>query len=367
MCFQPYTDSAKLCLNITTFKAKRTSPSLAFRGPMLLEVFAKKGTYTPDKIELEYEPKELSRWSDGVMQGLVKLRFVSDKTDFIERVFTADIELEDHTPVVYPTENLKTFTSTMKRSDIPAWRAKCRGFQMATENIDVECQWGMPKEHRKTVNQTEKSLQREYFVKFVSDRWILPTQTVHNMTLLWADVPEWLRTVGQTYKTWAPMVKKMIVWNMTPWDLMVEPKQSWIENSYTVCLKTKSNDTMDLIFVMPYQEITITNMTSPVHTQFLKRPLPTIVNSIIRPNITIIPPPKTCHMHSSKVMTFDNVTVNYTMPSTCPHILVKDCSSDERFTVLVQNITLREEADTVKSGLKSIVYVDKHKFEFVTD
>ena len=65
-------------------------------------------------------------------------------------------------------------------------------------------------------------------------------------------------------------------------------------------------------------------------------------------------------------MTFDNITVNYTLPGTCPHVLVRDCSTDERFTVLVQNVTLREESNTVKTGLKSIVYVSKRKFELLT-
>ena len=64
--------------------------------------------------------------------------------------------------------------------------------------------------------------------------------------------------------------------------------------------------------------------------------------------------------------TFDNVTYNYTMPGSCPHIVARDCSSDESFTVLLQNVTLREERDTVKTGLKSIVYVSKTKFELET-
>ena len=48
---------------------------------------------------------------------------------------------------------------------------------------------------------------------------------------------------------------------------------------------------MDLIWTMPGQEITILNMTSPWHTSFLTKPLPAIVNQIVRPNITLISPP----------------------------------------------------------------------------
>ena len=63
----------------------------------------------------------------------MKLRLVSDKPGFIERFVTADIELEDRRPVSYRTEDIWSLTTTMKRSDIPQWRAKCRGFQLWTE------------------------------------------------------------------------------------------------------------------------------------------------------------------------------------------------------------------------------------------
>ena len=71
-------------------------------------------------------------------------------------------------------------------------------------------------------------------------------------------------------------------------------------------------------------------------------------------------------MNNSGIQTFDNITVNYTMPGSCPHVLVKDCSTDERFTVLIQNVTLREEPNMIETGLKAIVYVSKRKFELIT-
>ena len=67
------------------------------------------------------------------------------------------------------------------------------------QNVEIDCQWGMPKDQVIYINKTEKSIQREYYMRFVSDRWIVPERmelNMHNMTLLWADVPEWLKTVS---------------------------------------------------------------------------------------------------------------------------------------------------------------------------
>ena len=84
MCFQPYEDSAKLCLNVTTFQAKKRGlPIVEFRGPMLLEVFAKKGTYTPDKVVMEYEPRDLEQWDQGLKVHTILLRAPPLKKKFV--------------------------------------------------------------------------------------------------------------------------------------------------------------------------------------------------------------------------------------------------------------------------------------------
>ena len=77
--------------------------------------------------------------------------------------------------------------------------------------------------------------------------------------------------------------------------------------------------------------------------------------------------PAVCNITSKgHFSTFDRVRFNYTMPGSCPHVVARDCSADERFSVLLQNVTLREDMDTVRTGLKSTVYVSKTKFELIT-
>ena len=64
------------------------------------------------------------------------------------------------------------------------------------QDLELTCEWGKPYDHLIVVNKTQERVYREFFVKFVSDRWLLPEQTVHNMTILWADTPKWLQTVS---------------------------------------------------------------------------------------------------------------------------------------------------------------------------
>ena len=73
-CFQPYPDSAKLCLNISNLRSQRNTPIYDFTGPKLVEVFAVKGSYTPDQVVFEYEPRDLFLWSQGTK---VRTSFVS--------------------------------------------------------------------------------------------------------------------------------------------------------------------------------------------------------------------------------------------------------------------------------------------------
>ncbi|XP_072023751.1 vitellogenin-like [Amphiura filiformis] len=255
----------------------------------------------------------------------------------------------------------------MLRTDMSNWRAVITGEQNPEGDVELECEWGKENQRNILVNNTQVMVSREYYMKFISDRWILPNTTVHNMTILWEEVPQWLSTVGRTYLKYMPMVKYWFVKTATPWEVTLEPKKNWIENSYQMCMKTKTNDTVDFFIVMQDQELKVTDIPLPVNTTFLKKPLPTIVRSWLKPNITLIPKPTVCNITSKGLFTtFDAVRFNYTMPGTCPHVVARDCSTDERFTVLLQNVTLREEYDTVKTGLKSIVYVLKTKVELET-
>ena len=60
----------------------------------------------------------------------MKMRMIGDKnrSNFVERFVSADIELTERRPVGR-NEEPYALTVTMKRSDIPEWRAKIKGFQ----------------------------------------------------------------------------------------------------------------------------------------------------------------------------------------------------------------------------------------------
>ena len=45
---------------------------------------------------------------------------------------------------------------------------------------------------------------------------------------------------------------------------------------------------------MQDQELSVRNIPTPVPTRFLEKPLPKIIKSLIKPNITFIPKPSEC-------------------------------------------------------------------------
>ena len=72
MCFQAYKDCMQICLNYTTYKKTwTTGPTWNdLRAPSKLEVFAKRGTFNPDKIVFEYQPLRVEDWERVKVGGM---------------------------------------------------------------------------------------------------------------------------------------------------------------------------------------------------------------------------------------------------------------------------------------------------------
>ncbi|XP_077981899.1 vitellogenin-like [Glandiceps talaboti] len=153
-----------------------------------------------------------------------------------------------------------------------------------------------------------------------------------------------------------------------PYSLTIQPKLNKKRHTVELLFKLVSTNTMEAVLSTPLQEIRVTNitLTSPVKT-LLPMHIPnsiTGVRSTIMKEM-ILP---TCTIDKNNVFkTFDNVTFNYEMPGSCLHVLVKDCSLEERFLVLVQNQILHHPDNSEKKNYKKVIaYVDDNKIELFT-
>jgi hypothetical protein len=353
-CMEPLNDT-KLCLNVT-FSPRwgcPMSPYQPLTGPTHLSIFTNKTTQSPKVIKFKYLVKNPTNWAVEKNVDIV-MTLTGTKTDLTEYENTTTVNVR----VNHPNKRIVIETTDNK---LPDWRSEIRAINMDGE-VDVKAFWGFPRDYTTKINNTDLRLTREYFWQINSQSWTW--NNTRNITLFWAELPQWLKNVTYMTKTYVLPVVLETIKKTTTTDYTVEPLLNPLVNSTTISLKIKTNYTMDVEVHMPIEKITVVNVTVPVNTTVLNYNVPDAVATIQRRLTEKFLSGNCTYNHTGTFWTYDQLFYKYNLTGSCPHVLTKDCSPNKRFTVLVQNT--RQQNQLVRTNPLVTVYVDNHKVEMIT-
>nr|AHK12747.1 vitellogenin 1 [Patiriella regularis] len=354
-CMEPINDN-KICINVTFTPrlGQLTSPLFPLTGPTSLSVFNNRTFFTPKMIKFMYHVKNPESWETEKNVNLI-MTTTGIKRDLTmyENITTFNVRVN------HPNKRITILTTDNQR---PTWHSEIIVVNKEGGEVDLEAKWGYPRDYTRMVNNTEKRLTREYFLKINSQSWTW--NNTRNITIYWAELPQWVKNVTYLTKTFVLPIVLETVKKTTDTDFVVEPMMSPMVDSTTVSLKIKTNSTMDIEIHLPIGKITLVNVTVPVNTSVLNRNIPDAVNTIQRRLTEKYMSGNCTYNHTGKFMTYDQVPFKYNLTGSCPHVLTKDCSPNKRFTVLVQNT--HQSNQMVRANPLVTVFIDNHKVELIT-
>ncbi|XP_022105422.1 vitellogenin-like [Acanthaster planci] len=354
LCIEPINDT-KLCLNVT-FTPRLGHPNSPYHpltGPSYLSIFQNKTVYSPKIIKFKYQVNNPELWETEKNVDIV-MTTMGLKHDLMEYENITTFNVRIHHPN-------KRIVLEVTDSAHPEWRSEIRAVNMDGE-VDLKAYWGNPHDHVVKINNTDMRLTREYFLQINSQSWTF--NDTRNITIFWAELPQWLKNVTYLTKTYVLPVVLEAIKKTTDTEFFVEPLLNPIVNSTTVSLKIKTNYTMDVEIHLPIEKITVVNVTVPVNTSVLKYNVPDAVATIQRRLTEKFLSGNCTYNHTGTFVTYDQLFYKYNLTGSCPHVLTKDCSPKKRFTVLVQNT--RQSNLLVRTNPLVTVYIDNHKIELIT-
>nr|AFH56436.1 vitellogenin [Parvulastra exigua] len=354
-CMEPINDT-KVCINVTFTPrlGQPTSPYNPLTGPTSLSIFNNKTFFAPKMIKFMYHVKNPESWDTEKNVDLIMTTtgIKRDLTKY-ENITTYNVRVN------HPNKRITILTTDNQR---PTFHSEIIAINKEGGEVDVEAKWGYPREYTQMVNNTEKRLTREYFLKINSQSWTW--NNTRNISIYWAELPQWVKNVTMLTKTYVLPIVLETIKKTTDTDFLVEPLMNPMVNSTTVSLKIKTNSTMDIEIHLPIEKITLVNVTVPVNTSVLNRNIPDAVSTIQRRLTEKYLSGNCTYNHTGKFLTYDKVPFHYNLTGSCPHVLTKDCSPNKRFTVLVQNT--RQPDQKVRTNPIVTVFIDNHKVELIT-
>nr|AMR68934.1 vitellogenin 1 [Patiria miniata] len=354
-CVEPINDT-KVCMNVTFTPrlGQPTSPYHPLTGPSWLSIYNNKTFWAPKMIKFMYHVKNPASWETEKNVDLIMTTtgIKRDLTEY-ENITTFSVRVN------HPNKRITIQTTDNQH---PTWHSEITAINKEGGEVDVEAKWGYPRTYTQMINNTEKTFHREYFWKINSQSWTW--NNTRNITIYWAEVPSWVKNVTWLTKTYVLPIVLETVKKTTDTDFIVEPMMNPMVNSTTVSLKIKTNFTMDIEIHLPIEKITLVNVTVPVNTSVLNRNIPDAVNTIQRRLTEKYLSGNCTYNHTGKFMTYDQVPFKYNLTGSCPHVLTKDCSPEQRFTVLVQNT--RQSNEVVRTNPIVTIFIDNHKVELIT-
>ncbi|XP_033636523.1 vitellogenin-A2-like [Asterias rubens] len=355
MCMEPFQDQL-VCMNMTYVPrlGHPTSPFHPLTGPSHLSIFSLRKPMAPKTIKLQYNVKNVDNWEREKNIDII-MTLTGKNWEQMEYTNTTTLNfLLNHAN--------KRIEITVRDTNRPRWRAGVVAVNKMGEEVDMEAKWGLPRTYTQKINNTDKDFNREYFLKVNSQSWTW--NNTRNITMFWADTPQWLKNVTYITKTHVlPRILDMMT-TTTEVDIRREPVFNPIINSTTLSLRVKDNRTMDVELHMPIEKVTIFNVTVPVNSSVLKETLPKAVSIIQRRVVEKYLSGNCTYNTTGNFKTYDNFTYNYNLTGSCAHVLTKDCSPNKRFTVLVQNTPTPN--NLVHTVPIVTVFIENNKIELLT-
>ncbi len=356
LCMEPMQD-VLLCMNMTYVPrlGHPTSPFHPLTGLSHLSIFELKKPMAPKTVKLQYNVKNVDGWER------------EKNIDIIMTLTGKNWEQMEYTNTTIMNFLLnhanKRIDITIRDTNRPRWRADIVAVNKMDEEVDMEAKWGLPtRTYTQMINNTEKELQREFFVKVNSQSWTW--NNTRNITVFWAETPQWLKNMTYISKTHIlPRILDVITMT-NDIDILREPFLNPIINSTTLSLRVKTNHTMDVELHMPLEKMTIFNVSTPVNSSVVKETLPKALSIIQRRVVEKYLSGNCTYNTTGNFRTYDNFTYNYNLTGSCPHVLTKDCSPNKRFTVLVQNTPTPN--NLVRLVPIVTVYIENNKIELLT-
>ncbi|XP_033100289.1 vitellogenin-1-like [Anneissia japonica] len=333
-CFQAFNGSTQLCSNMTYVPrlGVRKAPFRPLVGSSSWNIYAMRGVNSSERIIFEYSTPTTTT---NITNRLLTVRTFGGYSP--ETLFTLNFTLDK------PEEK---FNLTIRRSDVPDWfcNITCKVMAINRSEVNFTMEWGLPKNY--SYNITDGKIlypTREFFVMVNSVRNI----TFRNRTfeITWAEVPQWLQNFTSDVRMKLPVILNNM-WLIEDLDITRIPKLSTSNHTINITLQAKKERTIDIIMDLPLQRVQIFNMTLPTRSDIIQKRVPLVLKQFKREVTDKFFRP-TCTLNNfNNFTTFDGVNYRYRMPVTCPHILARDCSPEQRFTVLLQNRTMAD--NTVK-------------------
>ncbi|NXU09009.1 VIT2 protein, partial [Pardalotus punctatus] len=161
------------------------------------------------------------------------------------------------------------------------------------------------------------------------------------MKLEWLKVPSIIRTTARWFYSFLPGAAYVLGYS--------QRQQLGPSHQATLVMALTSPRTCDIVFKLP--ELTIYDTAIRLPLPFPSHPgtpMSTLASSdwkvFSQATLSIIESLKGhCTIFQNKITTFNGVEFNYSMPASCYHVLVQDCSPELKFLVMVKR--LEESAD----------------------
>ncbi|NWI04947.1 VIT2 protein, partial [Tichodroma muraria] len=161
------------------------------------------------------------------------------------------------------------------------------------------------------------------------------------MKLEWLKVPSIIRTTARWFYSFLPGAAYVLGFS--------QRQQLGPSHQATLVTALTSPRTCDVVFKLPELTVYDTAISLPLPVpSHAGTPISTLPSSdwkvFSQATLSIIESLKGhCTVFQNKITTFNGVEFNYSMPASCYHVLVQDCSAELKFLVMVKR--LKESAD----------------------
>ncbi|XP_071954131.1 vitellogenin-like [Antedon mediterranea] len=340
-CFNPFEGGMRLCSNMSYVPrlGVRKAPFNPLLGSCMWNIYSTRGENSTDRIIFEYEATNTSMNITNRILSVHTFGGIEPQTTFVFN-FTID-----------RTE--QKFNLTINRTDISDWfcNITCKVMDIERSEVNMTMEWGLPMNY--TFNITDSKIlypSHEFFIMINSVRNVTLRNRTYEFT--WAEVPMWLQNFTRDVQLNLPFLLYKLKY-VEDVDITRFPQLFSRNHTMNITLQAKQERTIDIIMNLPLQYVQIFNMTLPTRSDIIQKRVPLVYEQFQREVTDKFFQP-TCTVNNfDNFTTFDGVNYRYRMPVTCPHILARDCSPEQLFTVLLHNRTMVD--NTVKKVVTILV------------